>query len=67
MELRERGESLAFALGSSHGFDPAQKGDPGADEACRPLTFPEETQPGSLPGTAYRTVFILLGKVSQAR
>jgi 23S rRNA (pseudouridine1915-N3)-methyltransferase len=38
----DRGESLAFALGSSHGFDPALKAEIGEHLSLSPMTFPHD-------------------------
>ena len=58
----DRGESLAFALGSSHGFDPALKTEFREQISLSPMTFPHELSRVMFLEQLYRAFSILKGK-----
>lgn len=58
----DRGESLAFALGSSHGFDPGLKTDIREQMSLSPMTFPHELSRVMFLEQLYRAFTILKGK-----
>jgi 23S rRNA (pseudouridine1915-N3)-methyltransferase len=57
-----RGESLAFALGSSHGFDPALKKEIPEQMSLSPMTFPHELSRVMFLEQLYRAFTIIRGK-----
>ena len=57
----ERGESLAFALGSSEGFDPALKGEIPEKLSLSPMTFPHDLARVLFLEQLYRAFSILKG------
>ncbi len=61
-ERMDRGEGLAFVLGSSHGFDPALKAEVREQMSLSPLTFPHELSRVMLLEQLYRAFTILKGK-----
>jgi len=61
-ERMERGESLAFALGSSHGFDPALKKAIPEQMSLSPMTFPHELSRVMFLEQLFRAFAILRGK-----
>jgi 23S rRNA (pseudouridine1915-N3)-methyltransferase len=61
-ERMDRGDSLAFVLGSSHGFDPGLKGEVREQLSLSPLTFPHELSRVMLLEQLYRAFAILRGK-----
>ena len=58
----DRGESLAFALGSSHGFDPSLKRDIRERLSLSPMTFPHDLTRVLFLEQLYRSLTILKGK-----
>jgi len=61
-ERMDRGDSLAFALGSSHGFDPELKKEIREQLSLSPMTFPHELSRVMLLEQLYRAFTILRGK-----
>jgi 23S rRNA (pseudouridine1915-N3)-methyltransferase len=61
-ERMNRGERLAFALGSSHGFDPDLKKEIREQISLSPLTFPHELSRVIFLEQLYRAFTILRGK-----
>jgi 23S rRNA (pseudouridine1915-N3)-methyltransferase len=57
-----RGESLAFALGSSHGFDPDLKKEIPEQMSLSPMTFPHELSRVMFLEQLYRAFTILRGR-----
>ena len=60
-ERLDRGERLAFALGSSHGFDPALKAEIPDKLSLSPMTFPHELSRVMFLEQLYRAFTILKG------
>ena len=58
----DRGESLAFALGSSHGFDPGLKAEVREQVSLSPMTFPHELSRVMFLEQLFRAFAILRGK-----
>jgi 23S rRNA (pseudouridine1915-N3)-methyltransferase len=58
----DRGESLAFALGSSHGFDPALKQEIPERLSLSPMTFPHDLSRVMFLEQLYRSFAILKGR-----
>ncbi len=58
----DRGESLAFVLGSSHGFDPAFKSEIRERLSLSPMTFPHDLARILFLEQLYRGFSILKGK-----
>jgi 23S rRNA (pseudouridine1915-N3)-methyltransferase len=58
----DRGESLAFALGSSHGFDPSLKQDIRERLSLSAMTFPHDLTRVLFLEQLYRSFTILKGK-----
>lgn len=61
-ERMDRGDSLAFVLGSSHGFDPALKAEVREQMSLSPMTFPHELSRVLFLEQLYRAFTILRGK-----
>lgn len=61
-ECMDRGESLAFALGSSHGFDAGLKARIPEHLSLSPLTFPHELSRVVFLEQLYRAFTIIQGK-----
>jgi 23S rRNA (pseudouridine1915-N3)-methyltransferase len=61
-EHMNRGESLAFALGSSHGFDPGLKKEIQEQMSLSPMTFPHELSRVMFLEQLYRAFAIIRGK-----
>lgn len=61
-EHMDRGDGLAFALGSSHGFDPTLKSEIRDQVSLSPLTFPHELSRVMFLEQLYRAFTILRGK-----
>jgi len=57
----DSGESLAFAIGSSHGFHPSLKADVGERAALSPMTFPHDLCRIMFLEQLYRAFAILRG------
>ncbi len=62
VERMNRGESLAFAIGSSHGFDPNLKKEIPEQMSLSPMTFPHELSRVLFLEQLYRAFTILRGK-----
>ena len=62
VERMNRGESLAFALGSSHGFEPGLKQEIREQMSLSPMTFPHELTRVMFLEQLYRAFTILRGK-----
>ncbi len=62
VERMDRGDSLAFALGSSHGFDPGLKHEVQEQMSLSPMTFPHELSRVMFLEQLYRAFTILRGK-----
>ena len=60
-ERVDRGERLAFALGSSHGFDPGLKAEIPDKLSLSPMTFPHELSRAMFLEQLYRAFTILKG------
>jgi 23S rRNA (pseudouridine1915-N3)-methyltransferase len=61
-ERMDRGDSLAFALGSSHGFDPGLKKEIQEQMSLSPMTFPHELSRVMFLEQLYRAFTIIRGK-----
>lgn len=61
-ERMDRGDSLAFALGSSHGFDATLKSEIREQMSLSPMTFPHELSRAMFLEQLYRAFTILKGK-----
>ena len=57
----DRGESLAFAVGSSHGFDPELKAEVREHLSLSPMTFPHDLSRVLFLEQLYRAFAILKG------
>jgi 23S rRNA (pseudouridine1915-N3)-methyltransferase len=62
VDRMNRGESLAFALGSSHGFDPELKKEIREQMSLSPMTFPHELSRVMFLEQLYRAFTIIRGK-----
>jgi 23S rRNA (pseudouridine1915-N3)-methyltransferase len=62
VERMNRGERLAFALGSSHGFDPDFKKEIREQMSLSPMTFPHELTRVLFLEQLYRAFTIIRGK-----
>jgi 23S rRNA (pseudouridine1915-N3)-methyltransferase len=62
VERMNRGEKLAFALGSSHGFDPSFKKEIREQMSLSPMTFPHELTRVMFLEQLYRAFTIIRGK-----
>jgi 23S rRNA (pseudouridine1915-N3)-methyltransferase len=62
VERMNRGESLAFALGSSHGFEPGLKQEVREQMSLSPMTFPHELSRVMFLEQLYRAFTIIRGK-----
>ena len=62
VERMNRGESLAFAFGSSHGFDPSLKKEIPEQMSLSPMTFPHELSRVMFLEQLYRAFTIIRGK-----
>ncbi|MBS1766907.1 MAG: 23S rRNA (pseudouridine(1915)-N(3))-methyltransferase RlmH [Acidobacteria bacterium] len=60
-ERMDKGERLAFALGSSHGFDPGLKAEIPDKLSLSPMTFPHELSRVMFLEQLYRAFTILKG------
>lgn len=58
----DRGDSLAFAVGSSHGFDPGLKAEIREKLSLSPMTFPHDLGRTMFLEQLYRAFTILRGK-----
>ena len=58
----DRGESLAFALGSSHGFDATLKQEIPERLSLSPMTFPHDLSRIMFLEQLYRSFTILRGR-----
>jgi len=58
----DRGESLAFAIGSSHGFDTGLKGEIREHLSLSPMTFPHDLSRILFLEQLYRAFTLLKGK-----
>jgi len=61
-ERMDRGDSLGFVLGSSHGFDPGLKKEIPEQLSLSPMTFPHELSRVLFLEQLYRAFTILRGK-----
>ena len=57
----DRGDSLAFAVGSSHGFDPGLKAEVREHLSLGPMTFPHDLSRVLFLEQLYRAFAILKG------
>jgi len=62
VDRMNRGEKLAFALGSSHGFDPDLKKEIPEHMSLSPMTFPHELSRVMFLEQLYRAFTIIRGK-----